>query len=161
MKVHQALQAIGYGVLPDRLDDPPRFRLVVAGTHARVERQIWEPVVRACLGLVAARHESVRLAHGAAVCVDSWADATGHHLGWDVKRYEADWAHLSRAAGPIRNGFMLRSERPDLVLGFLCRASSPGTVNCLVQARRLGLRTVTVTGEDLLVWDDVRSPIAV
>lgn len=54
---------------------------------------------------------------------------------WRV--YRADWARYGRAAGPLRNEHMLRSEQPSLLLAF---PGGPGTANCCMWARRLHVR---------------------
>ncbi len=39
-------------------------------------------------------------------------------LGIPVMECPADWEHFGRAAGPVRNRYMLREGKPDLVLAF-------------------------------------------
>ena len=48
--------------------------------------------------------------------------------GWKIVRYDANWDDLSRAAGPIRNKFMVNHSRPHVALLY-CKDSSPGTEN--------------------------------
>jgi hypothetical protein len=57
--------------------------------------------------------------------------------------YRADWDGLGKAAGPERNGRMLRTENPDLLIAF--DNGGPGTNDCIRQAKQLGILTVRVT----------------
>ena len=50
--------------------------------------------------------------------------------------YEADWQRHGKAAGPIRNGVMLRMERPALVVAF---PGGAGTANMVRQAQAAGV----------------------
>jgi hypothetical protein len=80
-----------------------------------------------------------RLAHGAATGADTlakrWAERVGvHPEPYPVTR--ADWKAHGRAAGPRRNGLMLRTERPDLLVAF---PGGPGTRDCCRQATALGI----------------------
>jgi hypothetical protein len=55
---------------------------------------------------------------GCADGADRWAElwAKEHHV--PIEHFPADWKHLGRAAGPIRNQAMLDGGAPDLVVGF-------------------------------------------
>lgn len=80
---------------------------------------------------------------GCASGVDSVAADVAHGLGLRVSVYSADWGAHGRAAGPLRNAVMLDS-RPDLVLAFW-DGSSPGTGDCIRQARKRGIACRIVT----------------
>lgn len=51
--------------------------------------------------------------------------------------YRANWAKHGRAAGPLRNGLMLRSHPDAHVLAF--PLGGGGTEDCIRQARALGM----------------------
>lgn len=72
-------------------------------------------------------------APGADTLARMWAEANKI----EVERYPADWKHLGRAAGPIRNRKMLDEGKPDLVVAFpkTTLANSKGTANMVTQAR--------------------------
>lgn len=59
-------------------------------------------------------------------------------LVWPVTTFHAPWTQRGRAAGPIRNHFMIDMFRPQLVLAFL-RPESRGTVDCANYAESLGI----------------------
>jgi hypothetical protein len=123
---------------------------------------VWRPVIERCLRLIDARYDHVRLGHGRARCVDTWASAIGQGLGWTINPYpvlDRQWRDLGRAAGPARNRFMLDVERPHLVLGFMCRGSSPGTFHCLRTAVQRHIPIVKITYEDLLIWQPVATDL--
>jgi len=60
---------------------------------------------------------------------------------------KVEWTKLGKAAGPIRNGRMLREVDPYLVLAF--PTGGPGTNNCIKQARALGIEVrIIETGQE-------------
>jgi hypothetical protein len=69
----------------------------------------------------------------------AWEWAKGRGLPWE--RFEASWTEEGRAAGPRRNGRMLREFKPDLVVAF---PGGRGTIDCVRQATEMGLRVVCV-----------------
>ena len=56
--------------------------------------------------------------HGDAAGADKLAGAVAFDLKLTVDIYPANWELYGRAAGPLRNVEMLRSGRPDFVVGF-------------------------------------------
>ena len=52
-----------------------------------------------------------------------------------VDEYPAHWKLYGSSAGFIRNGYMLKKGKPDLVLAFII-GNSPGTSNMIKQARK-------------------------
>lgn len=82
-----------------------------------------------------------RVAHGSASGVDSMARAWAFARNREQQPYPADWERHKRAAGPIRNGTMLKSERPAMVVAF---EGGDGTANCVDQARKMGIKVVEV-----------------
>lgn len=77
----------------------------------------------------------------------------GQYPGLTCYVYEADWSRLGSAAGPIRNGQMLRGEDPndpragqvaDKLLAFpqpgvRLRSPGSGTFGCTIEAFLLGI----------------------
>lgn len=53
-----------------------------------------------------------------------------------LQTVDADWNNLGRAAGPIRNGRMLREFQPDWVIAF---PGNKGTNNMKKQAKSAGV----------------------
>ena len=86
------------------------------------------------------------LLHGGARGADQAIAAAAHRLGWAVEAIPAQWARYGIAAGPVRNGQMLRRAHEEakafrrvtptgvLVIAFPGRS---GTASLLQQARRL------------------------
>lgn len=60
--------------------------------------------------------------------------------------FKADWTNLGRKAGPIRNEEMLRGSNPDYLLAFV---GGRGTKNCSVLAKRLGIKVIDLSNEDI------------
>jgi len=57
-------------------------------------------------------------------------------LGFEVKRYPADWSKYGRAAGPIRNREQFDKEQPELVIAFHSDIeNSKGTLDMVNYAR--------------------------
>lgn len=61
-----------------------------------------------------------------------------------LKRYPADWNRHKRAAGHVRNLFMLKDFRPDFLVAF---PGGPGTANCVQNAKKLNIPVVQITGD--------------
>jgi hypothetical protein len=90
------------------------------------------------------------LLHGGARGADQAIAAAAHRLGWAVEAIPAQWARYGIAAGPVRNGQMLRRASAEatafrrvtptgvLVIAFPGRSA---TASLLAQARRLQGRT--------------------
>lgn len=67
-------------------------------------------------------------AGGADFAALEWA----RHRGVPVAVFEPHWKALGKAAGPLRNGWMLKYGQPDMVLAF---PGGAGTADMLRQAR--------------------------
>jgi len=79
---------------------------------------------------------------GCANGADKLAGISGNELGIEVMRFPADWEKYGRAAGPIRNGQMLREGNPDIVVGFHYNIDeSKGTKDMLTRAKKAGKPT--------------------
>ena len=87
------------------------------------------------------------LAHGGCHGADQIAARVANELGMVVRCYPADWEHLGKRAGPIRNRSMLDYGRPDLVLAFLL-PQSRGTRDLLEAARERNIPTLTYEPND-------------
>lgn len=80
------------------------------------------------------------IVHGGARGADTIAGEVARRLGFEVRRYPADWDRFGKGAGPIRNAQMLREEhRPsepiDMVLAFSKNfAASRGTADMVRKA---------------------------
>jgi hypothetical protein len=79
--------------------------------------------------------------HGGATGADSLAGTAAHYLSIPVQVFKAPWVEHGRAAGFIRNRFMLIEGRPDLILAFAspCLAESKGTAHMVALARKAGI----------------------
>jgi hypothetical protein len=73
---------------------------------------------------------------GAARGVDTWAEDAAKARGIETLIFHADWAHLGRRAGPIRNEQIIA--HADRVVAFWDGASR-GTLNAIFLATRAGL----------------------
>jgi hypothetical protein len=70
-------------------------------------------------------------------------------LGYEVRRYPADWDRYKKAAGHIRNRQMFDTENPELVVAFHNNLSeSKGTKDMVEYARSKGCPVNVVTEED-------------
>lgn len=68
----------------------------------------------------------------------SWGQ---RYLAWPVTVYHAPWKTRGKAAGPIRNHFMIDEFRPIRVLAFF-RPNSRGTKDCAEYAESRGIEVV-------------------
>jgi len=79
------------------------------------------------------------LVHGACASgADRWARrwADFYQVEHTGQTYEANWNLSGRAAGPIRNHFMLKTEAPNELFSF---PGGPGTRDCTDKAIRMGI----------------------
>lgn len=61
-----------------------------------------------------------------------------------VTTYPADWEQHGKAAGPIRNQFMLEHAKPDAVIAF---PGGKGTADMVRRAKAAGVRVIEVEQE--------------
>jgi hypothetical protein len=110
------------------------MRVVVTGGRDFSDSDLMEDVLK--------QFPITALAHGGATGADALAGdyAAGH--GIRVAVYKADWDKHGRAAGPIRNRFMLENFKPNLVVVF---PGGRGTQNCYETAVQLGIETYRVS----------------
>jgi hypothetical protein len=85
------------------------------------------------------------LIHGGASGADYLAYQWAIDNRVDVKCYEADWKTHSKAAGPIRNKYMLVDSKPDMVIAF---PGGKGTANMVKLAKDNGVTTFMVPNDD-------------
>ena len=143
----------------DAAPSPPLCRLPSVRSHCRAlvvvaggGRDLDWPAARVALALrqaVSGRLVQL-LHHGGARGADQSIAAAAHRLGWAVEAIPAQWARYGIAAGPVRNGQMLRRASAEatafrrvtptgvLVIAFPGRSA---TASLLAQARRLQGRT--------------------
>ena len=125
-----------------------RALVLVAGGGRDLD---WSPVrVATALKEAVAGRLVHRLFHGDARGADHTIEIAAHRLGWPVQSIPAQWDRYGAAAGPKRNGQMLRrateeARRQPLALptGVLMIAfpGGAGTASLLEQARRWQERT--------------------
>ncbi len=71
---------------------------------------------------------------------DTLAVRAARQCGIMFIEYPADWKRFGKSAGPIRNGHMLKMEKPDLVLFFHEDLScSKGTADMLSKVLKAGI----------------------
>lgn len=92
--------------------------------------------------------------HGAAPGADTLAGEEATTLGFEVRRYPADWTKHGNAAGPIRNQQMLDAEAPDVVFAFTNILARPndrptGTGDMVVRAVGAGVRCTIIPARRL------------
>ena len=109
---------------------------VVAVTGGRDFLRDWS--AQDCFNILSEAHRRspIRvLIHGNARGLDkiagAWANCT---YGVIEYVFDADWNRYGAAAGPIRNGQMLREGKPDVVIAF---PGNAGTRNMVMQTRRV------------------------
>jgi hypothetical protein len=97
--------------------------------------------VKAVLDYVNKASRIISLCHGGATGADSWAGMWSWENDLMPKSYDADWKAHGKAAGPIRNSFMLKDFGPDLCVMF---PGSNGTADMVSKCRRAGVPVFTV-----------------
>lgn len=105
------------------------MRLLVCGDRNWTDKEI----IRAALQ----KYDPEVVIEGEAPGADLLAREVALELGIDVVAFPANWTKYGKAAGPIRNGRMLKEGRPDFVLALhndLRR--SRGTIDMIRQTLR-------------------------
>lgn len=85
-----------------------------------------------------------RLCEGGAGGADKHAKEWRDENGVPGKSYTVtpeEWRHYGKAAGPIRNGRMLREESPDVVIAF---PGGRGTADMVKQAKTVGVEVLVI-----------------
>ncbi len=86
------------------------------------------------------------IVHGDARGADKMSGFVAKRLGFEVRKYPADWAKYGKAAGPIRNRLQFDTEQPSLVLAFHNDlASSKGTKDMVLYAESKGCLVERIT----------------
>lgn len=82
------------------------------------------------------------MARGADMLACQWAE----YKGIKVLAFRARWHEFGRAAGPKRNGQMLREGKPDLVIAF---PGGKGTANMVEQSRAANIEAWIMDGRPI------------
>lgn len=84
------------------------------------------------------------LVHGGGIGGADWlaASIADNWVGWTPEPHPADWDKHGRAAGPIRNTYMVQLGA-DVCVAFPQRASV-GTIDCLKKAIAAGIMTLVI-----------------
>ena len=85
------------------------------------------------------------LIHGGYDGADKVAGWVAQELGLRVITVEAEWQKHGKAAGPIRNGEMIKL-RPDIVYAFRSYGKSRGTDDMVRQAEAAGIPVYVISG---------------
>lgn len=76
---------------------------------------------------------------GDATGADALALEAAAQIGCNSVKHHADWERYGKAAGPIRNGEMLRINKPDVVVAF---PGGRGTADMVRRAKAAGIRVI-------------------
>jgi len=107
------------------------LRVLVTGSRTWDDTQ----VIRARLEQLP---EGSVIIHGGCRGADILAERIAKELGFEIMACPAKWGEYGRAAGAIRNKYMLTEGKPDLVLAFHLN-KSPGTAHMIRIAREAGV----------------------
>lgn len=83
---------------------------------------------------------SFEVIQGEARGADTLCKQEAEKRGFVVHSFPADWVKYRKAAGPIRNGQMLKEGKPDLIIAFHPNlAESKGTRDMVYQSTKAGV----------------------
>ena len=124
----------------DPLSNQSAPLVIVAGGGRDLDWPLDE--ITAALLQASAGRPVALLLHGGARGADRLIDHTARSLAWPVEMIPAEWGRYGRAAGPLRNGLLLRraleqaapSQASVLVVAF---PGASGTASLVRQARHL------------------------
>lgn len=83
----------------------PFYVVLFTGSREWTRRRSVQSVVQ---GLMEARGNELAIVSGGAAGLDTIVEETCHNYGVPFARVDANWDYYHKAAGPIRNGWMLR-----------------------------------------------------
>ena len=88
------------------------------------------------------------IAHGGANGADKTANEAAIKLDIDRWVFKADWEKYGRAAGPVRNEYMLKIFAPEAVFAFVHDVDRPtrGTADMIQRARKAGVPVMVFGG---------------
>ena len=122
--------------------------IIVAGGGRTLD---WSPVrIATALHEIAEGRLVHRLFHGGAPGADQAIALAASQLGWPIEEIPADWARYGLAAGPIRNGQMIRraialaAAQPlatPAAVAVIALPGAQGTASLLAQAQQMKART--------------------
>jgi hypothetical protein len=125
-----------------------RALIIVAGGGRSLD---WSPLrIAAALQAQASGRLVHRLFHGGARGADQAIAAAAGQLGWPVEEISAEWSRCGVAAGPIRNGQMLRraielaAAQPlamPTAVAVIAFPGAQGTASLLAKAKQLQSRS--------------------
>ena len=125
-----------------------RALFIVAGGGRALD---WSPLrIASALQAQAAGRLVHRLFHGGARGADQAIAAAAAQLGWSIEAMPAEWARYGPAAGPIRNGQMLRRaielaaaqpQATPTAVAVIAFPGAQGTASLLAKAKQLQART--------------------
>lgn len=82
--------------------------------------------------------------HGGAPGADTMAGQWAKERGLPVLQCDANWVYYGKAAGPIRNQWMLQYGQPDLVVAF---PGGRGTADMVTRAKLAGIANLLQEGK--------------
>lgn len=98
--------------------------------------EVIEAAVVGKLELARAAGEILTIVHGNRGNADLAADRFGKRYGANVIPVDPDWKRYGNAAGPIRNGVMLKEYHPQEGWGFRMPGESPGTDDMITKLQK-------------------------
>lgn len=101
-----------------------------------------EVLICSTLGKIHKEHGISVIVHGGASGADCLASVFAEKNGISTERYPANWQKHGKAAGPIRNKYMLNFSKPDIVVAF---DGGKGTANMVSLANKDGVPVFIVT----------------
>jgi YspA, cpYpsA-related SLOG family len=119
------------------------YRILVTGSRVWDD---WRTIVLA-LTDAAGGHARPVVIQGAARGADFLAAQAAADLGWDVESWPADWDRHGKAAGFVRNRYMVELGA-DVCLAFI-RDRSRGATHCAELAERAGIPVKRYTREEM------------
>ncbi|WP_442512992.1 DUF2493 domain-containing protein [Pseudomonas promysalinigenes] len=85
-------------------------------------------------------HQVKVLIHGGSQFLGAEIEEWGREIGADIVRYPANWQLHGKLADRLRNAFMLRDSRPDMVIAL---PGGEDTEELVALARAAGVQTLS------------------
>ncbi len=156
--VSNAIDTLGRHIRSPEFSPPSEYRILVCGSRDWTDIDTINKHLCKLIVERGYKYKDVLVITGGASGADELVATLCHNeLGIACAVFTAPWQFFAqqdnrRAAGPVRNGWMLRWGRPDAVLAFHpYLPKSKGTKHMVDLARKAGVHTVRVIDKEVKV----------
>jgi hypothetical protein len=120
--------------------------LICGGRDVSDAEKVWAEIDRFIRDDQAGDTDQLLVITGGASGVDQWAEQWALRKGLPCMVFHPAWQTFHKAAGPIRNGWMLEHGKPDQVLALW---GGKGTRDMIAKARAAGVPVEEIKAQEV------------